>query len=316
VRSIFGNGLGLREKTDTEELNDEKETNGNGHTAGMRTSRFGTALGAGLGLLVLGCGVAWFCRLGVPGRDKAAVTGNSISQVTSLSALLALPVADLQPVDVARMNLLCAQGLPGSEDLDLNHSLAVLDEMAARVRSETERHFYRFQRSPAEFENSEGFFRMILLAVVLDEDFGVHYAPGKRGTAAEARIADGFFADAHDVFLHGLTGPRHSGTCSSLPVLQVAVGRRLGYPLKLVTTKGHLFVRWEDARERFNIEAAGEGVNRFSDDYYRHWPLEVTEEDIRAEGYEARSQGDRKEATTHDGRKRAGVSVICCRDSE
>ena len=29
------------------------------------------------------------------------------------------------------------------------------------------------------------------------------------------------------------------GTCSSLPVLQVAVGRRLGYPLKLVTTKGH-----------------------------------------------------------------------------
>ena len=33
----------------------------------------------------------------------------------------------------------------------------------------------------------------------------------------------------------------------------MAVGRRLGYPLKLVTTKGHLFVRWEGAGERFNI---------------------------------------------------------------
>jgi regulator of sirC expression with transglutaminase-like and TPR domain len=65
----------------------------------------------------------------------------------------------------------------------------------------------------------------------------------------------------------------------------VAVGRRLGYPLKLVTTKGHLFVRWEGAGERFNIEAAGQGVNRFADDYYRHWPLEITPAEEVAEGY-------------------------------
>jgi hypothetical protein len=47
-----------------------------------------------------------------------------------------------------------------------------------------------------------------------------------------------------------------------------------------------LFLRWEDARERFNIEAAGgKGVNRFSDDYYRHWPLEITPAEEAAEGY-------------------------------
>ena len=68
-------------------------------------------------------------------------------------------------------------------------------------------------------------------------------------------------------------------------MLQVAVGRRLGYPLKLVTTKGHLFVRWEDAHERFNIEAAGQGVSRFADDYYRHWPLEISPAEEVAEGY-------------------------------
>ena len=173
--------------------------------------------------------------------------------------------------------------------------------MATRVQSETERHFYRFRRNPAEFENSEGFFRMVMLAVVLAEDFGVRYAPNKIGTPRRPDSDDGFFADARYVFLQGLlTRPAslplsQPSTLNSQPpprhlqfparCLQVAVGRRLGYPLKLVTTKGHLFVRWEDAQERFNIEAAGQGVNRFTDDYYRHWPLEVAPAEEAAEGY-------------------------------
>ena len=59
----------------------------------------------------------------------------------------------------------------------------------------------------------------------------------------------------------------------------------MGYPLKLVTAKAHLFVRCEGAGERFNIEAAGKGVNKFTDDYYRHWPLEITPAEEAAEGY-------------------------------
>lgn len=183
------------------------------------------------------------------------------------------------------MNLVCAEGLPSTEHLDITNSLSVIDQMAARVRSETERHVYRFQKTPAEFENLEGFFRMTMLMVVLAEDFRVKYAPNKMATAANASMGDGFFANSQDVFLHGLTGANRQGTCSSLPVLFVAVGRRLGYPLNLVTTKGHLFVRWESASERFNFEAAGNGANRFSDDYYRHWPLEVTEAEIQADGH-------------------------------
>jgi hypothetical protein len=212
----------------------------------------------------------------------------------SLQALLGCPASKLDRVDIARMNLICAEGLPGIDSLNVDGYLALLETMAARIRGETERYFYRFRTRPEEFENSEGFFRMVMMAVVLAEDFGVHYAPDKIGTAAEARMDDGFFADAKDVFLQGATGLGRQGTCSSLPVLQVAVGRRLGYPLKLVTTKGHLFVRWEDNQERFNIEATGKGVNRFSDDYYRHWPLELTEEEERAESY-LRSLGPSEE---------------------
>lgn len=70
-----------------------------------------------------------------------------------------------------------------------------------------------------------------------------------------------------------------------MPVLYVAVGRELGYPLKLVTTKGHIFVRWEGGGERFNVEATGQGLNRFEDEYYRHWPFEVIPAEEAAEGY-------------------------------
>jgi hypothetical protein len=146
---------------------------------------------------------------------------------TDLPALLFLPSKKLELVDFATMNLLCARGLPGAEDLDVSNSLALLDHMAARVRAETDRHYYRFQKSPGEFDNSEGFFRMIMLSVVLAEDFQVHYAPDKIGTAADARADDGVFSDSQNVFLHGLTGPKRQGTCSSLPVLHVSVGRRL-----------------------------------------------------------------------------------------
>ena len=63
-----------------------------------------------------------------------------------------------------------------------------------------------------------------------------------------------------------------------------AVGRRLGYPLKLVTTNGHIFARRQrpDGKERFNIEGANQGLSCFEDAYYQTWPYKITEQDIRA----------------------------------
>lgn len=203
----------------------------------------------------------------------------------SLPALMKTAPEGLAAKDIAVVNLACAKGLAGAEGLDVNTTVATLDGVAAQVRRETERHLYRFERNPAEFEGSEGYFRMLMLVVVLAEDFHVHYAPERIAAVGEAGLDDGFFANSRTVFLHGLTGSRHEGTCSSMPVLYVAVGRRLGYPLKLVTTKGHLFLRWENQKERFNLEATGHAVNRFDDDYYRHWPFEISWSEEIAEGY-------------------------------
>lgn len=217
------------------------------------------------------------------------------SPPATLSALMALDAADLTGLDLGRMNLLCAEGLPGVPPAALADGLGTLDAMAARVRAETERHRGRFRARPEEFEHSEGFFRLLMLAVVLAEDFGVAYHPGLRLAPGTAGWRDGFHREPRHVLLPGLlaaegaapgrAGAPRWGACSSLPVLQVAVGRRLGYPLRLVATRGHLFVRWDGAGERFNVDAAGEGLNRLDDAHYRAWPSPVTAEEEAAEGW-------------------------------
>ena len=80
-----------------------------------------------------------------------------------------------------------------------------------------------------------------------------------------------------------------------MPVMYVAVGRRLGYPLKLVQTRGHLFARWDDPDgkcfgfpETFNVEGAGEGIASYDDEHYKTWPEPWTEID-EAEGWYLKS---------------------------
>jgi hypothetical protein len=207
------------------------------------------------------------------------------AEPVTLAELLRLSPVSLREVPIAQMNLLCARGLCATNEPDLKECLATLAAWAEHVRSETTRHQYRFERNPAEFENSPGFYRMLILSVVLIEDYEVHYDTQRKAGPLSTQMDDGFFAEPRSLFLHGLLGPERIGTCSSLPVLYVAVGRQLGYPLKLVTTKGHLFVRWEGEGERFNVEATGHGLNRFDDDYYRHWPFELGAEEEKAAGY-------------------------------
>ena len=114
----------------------------------------------------------------------------------------------------------------------------------------------------------------------------MEYNPDRITPVGVFESNEAFFADSRDVFIHGLIADRRRmGTCASLPVLYVAIGRRLGYPLKLVPAKNHLFVRWESTRERFNVDATGRGMNRHEDDHYRHWPLPITPEEEQEFGY-------------------------------
>jgi hypothetical protein len=108
----------------------------------------------------------------------------------------------------------------------------------------------------------------MVLVTVLQRDIGVRYNP-------DLIDVEAFFADSGNVFLHGVVQTK-MGSCASLPVPYTAVGRRLGYPLKLVKARSHLFARWEDGQERFNIEATDLGLSSPPDDCYRRGRYAVT----------------------------------------
>lgn len=217
---------------------------------------------------------------------------NDSIKLASLQDLLDLPVKELANVDIAEMNLFCATGLPGAEKLDIDHALTTLDQWAQRVKFETDRHLYRAHdpRWADHYRHSEAYLRAEFLVQVLYEDLGVRY-----NLAAK----DNFdFDDSRVAFIHGMIpapgqtlADTPGGTCASMPVMVAAVGRRLGYPLKLATTQGHVFVRWDGQghsipawRERFNMEVTN-GFSSYGDDHYKSWPFELTEAQVKANRY-------------------------------
>jgi len=213
-----------------------------------------------------------------PAKSSATPPGIPGAEAWTFKTLLALEPPQLEGLDIGLANLLCAQGLRGSEDLDIGKSLRRLDEMAARVRLETERHRYRFRSNPMDYQNSEPYFNLLMLVTVLQQDFGLIYNPDRVTPVGVFEPNQRFFANSRDVFIHGLLGGAKSGTCASLPALYTAVGRRLHYPLSLVSAKNHLFVRWEDASDRLNFEATSIGLNIYEDAHYQTWPYPMTAE--------------------------------------
>jgi hypothetical protein len=239
-----------------------------------------TAAGLASTLAIAGGAGGWAgCFRGVrldavPQRDAVAhaVPG-------SYYELLALDQQQLEACDIGLMNLLCAKDVPGAEMLDMAAALTKLDAWAAKVKSETERHLYRARdpRYAEHYANSEARLRAEFIVQVLQEDCGVRFNP--------QRIRDVDFSNSRDLFIHGILASENGGTCASMPVLYAAIGRRLGYPMKLVAAKEHLFCRWDDRKERFNIEASGEGVSFPPDEHYHTWPHPISEHEVASGQY-------------------------------
>jgi hypothetical protein len=185
--------------------------------------------------------------------------------------LLTLSDAELAQLDIAEVNLLCAKGLPGTEDIDIPEFLCTLDRWAEKIRDATQRCPW-FQNNPEKYDGSVSLFRIHVMVSVLQRDCGVRYNP--------ERIPEEATLYPEDVFIHGML-KGSGGTCASLPVLYTAVGRRLGYPLKLSHAKNHLFFRWEDSQERFNVEATNNGFNDYPDEYYLTGRYEITPQEVK-----------------------------------
>lgn len=148
---------------------------------------------------------------------SAPVVLTYAQQFKTLDELLKLPAEKLKDVDIAEMNLLCATGLPGAEQLSIGHALATLDQWAKRVAFETNRHLYRVTdpRYADTYRRSEAYFRAYFLLQVLQQDLGVKY-----DMAAKDNFA---FNDSRVAFIHGMIpmpgqtlADTPGGTCASM----------------------------------------------------------------------------------------------------
>ena len=175
--------------------------------------------------------------------------------------------------DIGSLNLEAAIGLPGAENQNLDACVQTLNAWAKHLRVYTQGHWRLFQCSPERYDFSRGQFLMLALVTFLQKRLGIHYnLPFNKG--------DYDATDSRNLFLHGILAGR-GGTCVTMALLYIAVGRRLGYPLYLVRTKEHFFARWdEEGGERFNIECTSPGFSPRDDEYYRQWPKPLTTDDL------------------------------------
>jgi hypothetical protein len=182
----------------------------------------------------------------------------------------------LASLDVAEVNLICAVGLPaGPSPAIIRGCLNKLKSWTALARRFTDSSRDEFFRpDPARYNNSEALFCSATLVAALQRHCGLRYNPTK--IPAEAVFG------AADSFIHGaLLG--EGGTCASMPVVVAAVGRRLGYPIKLVRAArdghGHVFGRWDEpGGEKLNIEATAPNLGIPDDDDFRTGAWAMTPE--------------------------------------
>jgi hypothetical protein len=193
----------------------------------------------------------------------------------ALRTLVQMKDEQLGRVPIEEVQLACSVGLPGSENIDQAECFNWVRHAAWCVADFTKRNRDDFLSHPEKYQHSVAYFCCLCLTTVLWKYLGVRYNP--------AKMHNGHQGDIDDVFIHGpIFG--EGGICASLGPLYAAVGRRLGWPIRLghaFSKKnwcGHCFARWDDPNgERMNIEVCELGMSTPSDDYYRTGIYEVTE---------------------------------------
>ncbi|REJ68871.1 MAG: hypothetical protein DWQ31_06685 [Planctomycetota bacterium] len=206
------------------------------------------------------------CDAATPSQPIWTPAGMTIDELISSSD------EQLASFDIAETHLRCAQGLPFAEGLDIPRCLQVLDDCAEIVEKETDALAYLFDETPEEFGHSRAVFCCAILSSILQEHFNIEF---DFDIDFDEVDIDLFFLDSRNNFFHGILNGEHA-SCVPISVLYISVGRRLGYPLKLVRTEEHCFARWEDDNERFNVECSMEGFATPDDAYYREWPKKLT----------------------------------------
>ncbi len=239
-----------------------------------------------VGLLVVGIGVGLSVLTLMFLADKRPPRSESTSHsIPSLKDLTNMPPGDLALQDIAVMNLACAEGLYGAEHLNIRTCLRQLDQWAETASRLTKQNEFRFAAQARKTGNSINRWRCAALVQYLNQVVGLSYNPRLKGRPISRPDETSQFHDSRDLFIHGLITESNRGTCASMPVLFAAVARRMGYPIQLVTTRNHLFARWETPSEAFNIEMTDRFAEFKPDEFYRSFPSLLNPGEVERRGY-------------------------------
>lgn len=218
---------------------------------------------------------------------SVGLISHALRQIPTLDELLVLSPEELAKRDIAMINLVCAEGLYGAENLNINECLRQIDEWSEQAgKLLAEREFMFFQ-APEQSGHSINRWRCSALGQYLSQIIGLSYHPDRKGLKSGGAYDTHHFQDSRDFMIHGLILEKNRGTCASMPVLYTAIARRLGYPVELVTTRNHLFSRWVDpeGKETFNIEWTDTYVDFKSNEFYKVFPGKLNPGEIERQGY-------------------------------
>jgi hypothetical protein len=105
--------------------------------------------------------------IGDPGQRHPLPAGSCPSDWRQL---LALSDEKLSRFDIAELNLICAGGMPGAENIDLGQCLRTIDRMAERTRVNTFTNLKLFSREPERWNTSPNIFRIHVMIWTLQRD--------------------------------------------------------------------------------------------------------------------------------------------------
>ena len=216
--------------------------------------------------------------------------------IPTLNELLTMSTDELARQDLAIVNLACAEGLHGSENLDVRACLRQIDGWTASLAGLLKEREFMFYRLADKMDNSINRWRCGAIVQYLNQMVGLSYNPALRDRKTGGVYETSYFRDSRDFLIHGLILGKKRGTCASMPVLFACIARRLGYPIKLVTTRNHLFARWDDpiSGERFNIEVTDKSAEFRPDEFYRSGMVKLNPGEVERMGYLVSLSPDRE----------------------
>jgi len=194
--------------------------------------------------------------------STSTIAVNNLPGNRTVAKLMALSDAELEKVDVVEMSVAVAREIPGCENLNYQHYKQIVDGWAGDVRRWMPAAEVNFHISPQQWRSDINFFRLGLLATYLTRERGIRYAEKYSQEQKEGKNSR--YEDPGAVLVHGLVDTLR-GTCATMPVLHVAIGRRLGWPVSLAAVGPHYVCRYDDGKVHYNIEATYTGPGFVSD---------------------------------------------------